>query len=302
MTPAGVMRPMRPGFAFSVNQRLPSGPAVMSVGWELLVSPAAAPKTVATPAGVMRPIPPGSLSSVYQRLPSGPAAMLVGSLSVTPVGNSVMTPAGVMRPMRPGFDFSVNQRAPSGPAVMSVGSEFVVSPVVKVVTVPDAGDTRAMYPGSFWSVNQRLPSGPAVMPVGSDPLGMPAVNSFTDPAGVSRAMPLPLPNWVSQTFPSGPAVMPVGSRLAVKPPNSVMVGAAEAAAGAMRAPTTASTIGSLRTDMASARAGRVLTTRRPQLMRRSRPAHSRSRSSNLRTFPVEVRGSSSISSTASGHL
>ena len=32
---AGLMRPIRPGSARSVNQRLPSAPAAMSVGWLL---------------------------------------------------------------------------------------------------------------------------------------------------------------------------------------------------------------------------------------------------------------------------
>ena len=36
IAPVGVIRPIRPGFAFSVNHRLPSGPLVIPVGWSLL--------------------------------------------------------------------------------------------------------------------------------------------------------------------------------------------------------------------------------------------------------------------------
>ena len=78
---------------FSVNQRLPSGPAVMpkmpllAVGIE---------NSVTTPAVVIRPIWL-ALSSVNQRLPSGPAAIPPGLLTPVGIGNSVTTPAGVIR-------------------------------------------------------------------------------------------------------------------------------------------------------------------------------------------------------------
>jgi len=55
------------------EQRLPSGPAVMSVSWLLAEVPAL--NSVTTPSGVIRPIRL-SVSSVNQRLPSGPAVML----------------------------------------------------------------------------------------------------------------------------------------------------------------------------------------------------------------------------------
>src|SRR5262249_39060484 len=102
----------------SVNQRLPSGPAVIPSGRLLAVMPVA--NSVTTPAGVIRSIR-SLLSSVNQRLPSGPAVIPLGTLSVViPVANSVTAPAGVTRPTRWPFD-SVNQRLPSGPAVIPKG-------------------------------------------------------------------------------------------------------------------------------------------------------------------------------------
>ena len=86
-TPSGVMRPIAPGSPFSVNQRLPSGPAAMSVGAMFGVRPM--PFSVMTPSVVMRPMRPGAADSVNQRLPSGPAVIALGSLfGVRPVLNS----------------------------------------------------------------------------------------------------------------------------------------------------------------------------------------------------------------------
>ena len=67
---------------FSVNQRAPSGPTVMSWGVELVVGGG---NSVTTPVGVMRPILP--VSSVNQRFPSGPSATPCGS-AVLPIGYS----------------------------------------------------------------------------------------------------------------------------------------------------------------------------------------------------------------------
>ena len=75
IAPAGVMRPIRPGLACSVNQRLPSGPGAIPSGEELLVRPVV--NSVIAPVGVIRPIA-GFAFSVNQRLPSGPATMPVG--------------------------------------------------------------------------------------------------------------------------------------------------------------------------------------------------------------------------------
>src|SRR5436305_1002949 len=104
---------------FSVNQRLPWGPAVMSKGTLELVGTG---NSVMVPLVVIRPIlfPAGLVCSVNQRLPSGPAVMPPGK-QVSPQfvgrGNSVMVPAVVMRPML--FpEFSVNQGLRAGPLVM----------------------------------------------------------------------------------------------------------------------------------------------------------------------------------------
>jgi hypothetical protein len=59
-------RPIAPVPA-SANQRLPSGPAVISLGW----LPNGSENCVTTPAGVIRPIRSARVS-VNQRLPSGP--------------------------------------------------------------------------------------------------------------------------------------------------------------------------------------------------------------------------------------
>ena len=69
MTPAGVIRPMRLPLD-SVNQRLPSGPRVMSKGSAGDVRPTL--NSVTTPSGVMRPIP-GMFASVNHRFPTSTA-------------------------------------------------------------------------------------------------------------------------------------------------------------------------------------------------------------------------------------
>ena len=83
-TPAGVMRPI-PLPSGSVNQRLPSGPDVMSSG----LAPGEMPwlNSVTAPVGVIRPIP---APSTNQRLPSGPRVMLSSKLfGLMPEPNSV---------------------------------------------------------------------------------------------------------------------------------------------------------------------------------------------------------------------
>ena len=100
----------------SVNQRLPSGPAVMPSGKAAAVGML---NSVITPLGVMRPTRLPN-DSVNQRLPSGPAAMLCGALGAVGRGNSVIWPVVVMLAIRSASD-SVNHRFPSGPAVMLRG-------------------------------------------------------------------------------------------------------------------------------------------------------------------------------------
>src|SRR5579871_6106538 len=72
---------------FSVNQRLPSGPAAISSGWLL----GGSANSVTAPLGVMRPI---SLTptSVNQRLPSGPAVMAPGILWAGRVNSVIVAP------------------------------------------------------------------------------------------------------------------------------------------------------------------------------------------------------------------
>src|SRR5438093_12561081 len=91
MAPPGVMRPILLPSA-SVNQRAPSGPAVIPTG-ELLAGIA---NSVRAPVGVMRPIllPP---SPVNQRGPSGPAVILTGRALAGGRGGSVRWLGGVMR-------------------------------------------------------------------------------------------------------------------------------------------------------------------------------------------------------------
>src|SRR4029077_8105360 len=81
---------------YSVNQRLPSGPAAISPGKLPDVGIA---NSVMAPAGVIRPIRLPS-RSVNQRLPSGPAVIPPGALRDLGIGNSVMVPLGVIRPIR----------------------------------------------------------------------------------------------------------------------------------------------------------------------------------------------------------
>jgi len=104
--PPVVMRPM----LFpkdKVNQRLPSGPAVMPKG-PLLFGETW--NSVMLPLGVMRPTMP-TLYSVNHRLPSGPAVMLKGMLLAVGMGNPVTRPLVVMRPIS--FIGVVNHRLPS---------------------------------------------------------------------------------------------------------------------------------------------------------------------------------------------
>ena len=116
MAPCGVMRPIVP--ATLVNQRLPSGPAMISLGSLGSLLSAERGNSVMAPCMVMRPIF-WLEDSVNQRFPSGPAVIPKGSLIGVGRGNSVMAPCGVTRPISL---FSVNQRFPSGPAVIPKGS------------------------------------------------------------------------------------------------------------------------------------------------------------------------------------
>src|ERR1700737_1711662 len=119
MLPAGVTLPIAPAWKTSpppVNQRLPSGPAVMP---PLAPLPDGRAYSVRTPDGVILPII-AALSSVNQRLPSDPAVMpATPSFSALCGGtaNSVKAPARVILPTAV-LPQSANQMLPSGPAVM----------------------------------------------------------------------------------------------------------------------------------------------------------------------------------------
>ena len=119
-----MIRPIR-FVPYSVNQRLPSGPAVIPEGTAVALMPAE--NVVTRPLGVMRPIRPDggpdgpAPEAVNQRLPSGPAAMSPGpNALVGPTGNSVTAPRVVIRPIRLPM-CSVNQRFPSAPAAIAPG-------------------------------------------------------------------------------------------------------------------------------------------------------------------------------------
>ena len=131
-TPAGVIRAIRLP-RYSVNHRLPSGPAVMPKGSVSNENPGVTPpvNSVTTPAGVTRPIRPGLATSVNQRLPSGPSAISRGKplaeKSVPPVATVLTSPAVVIFATRPGLACSTNHRSPSGPTVIPAGLRFAGS-------------------------------------------------------------------------------------------------------------------------------------------------------------------------------
>src|SRR5579864_4901691 len=116
----------------TVNQRLPSGPAVIPPG---ALSAVDKGNSVMIPAGVIRPILPIP-GSENQRLPSGPAVISLGwssGAALSPVDwlldegvvNSVTVPVGVIRPILCPC-CSANQRLPSGPTVIPKGSPELV--------------------------------------------------------------------------------------------------------------------------------------------------------------------------------
>src|SRR5712691_8464730 len=91
MVPATVMRPiwLLPAAFASVNQRAPSGPAVMPRGLLFAIGTG---YSVRVPATVMRPIWFATVS-VNQKLPSGPRVIPVGKLSAVLRRNSLIWPA-----------------------------------------------------------------------------------------------------------------------------------------------------------------------------------------------------------------
>ncbi len=141
----------------SVNQRLPSEPAVMLHGRPPLVG---IRNSVITPAGVIRPILFAS-ASVNHTFPSGPAVIPVVLVTLDK-GNSVTNPAGVIRPILLACD-SLNHRFPSAPAAMSAAPALPVG--IGNSVNPPLVVTRPTLPPEC-SVNHNAPSGPAVIPYG----------------------------------------------------------------------------------------------------------------------------------------
>src|SRR5207247_64164 len=114
----------------SVNQRLPSGPVVMAMGWLLATMRGNA---VMTPSGVMRPMKLPR-RAVNHRLLSGPVVIASGSviLAELPTGlgmaNSDAAPVGLMRPILSDVPpvVLVYQKLPSGPGVRPSKLPFTV--------------------------------------------------------------------------------------------------------------------------------------------------------------------------------
>src|SRR5919202_100585 len=154
-------------------------------------------------------------------MPSGPPPSAVGKM--------VTVPLGVMRPIPGSAPACVNHRLPSGPSSMSWGVLFAVSPGVNSVTVP-SGVMRPIAPPLPVAVYQTLPSGPAAIPVGFAWL-LVAAYVVTVPAGVIVPICPGLALSANHTLQSDPRVTPAGPLPAA---NSLIVGAAPAAAGAQR--------------------------------------------------------------------
>ena len=137
-----------------VNQRLPSGPAVMSCGLLMV----ACVKLLTTPAVVMRP---SELFVVFvnHRAPSGPTVISLGCEIPVPV-NFVTAPSGETRPMELLAPLA-NQMAPSGPSVRPSGP-LTFGPETKAMGTPGAPVTDR-WPMVLPDVYQRSLCAPATM-------------------------------------------------------------------------------------------------------------------------------------------
>src|SRR5437868_1075716 len=99
-TPLALTYAIPPGARLSVNQTLPSGPAVIPDGLASAVNPRALPpvNSCTTPPRSMNPTEPGFVGSVNHRFPSGPVASPDGprfavNPGVSPPANSVTVEA-----------------------------------------------------------------------------------------------------------------------------------------------------------------------------------------------------------------
>ena len=151
---------------YSVNHRLPSGPAVIPSGWL---------PELGSVYSVMVPRGRDLADAVAAVL--GEPQVAVGSrgdperLAAEPLGRvySVIVPLVVILPILLPL-YSVNQRLPSGPAVMPSGE---LEPVGIVYSVNDPPVVTLPILLPLYSVNHSLPSGPCVMAYGLlDEVGM----------------------------------------------------------------------------------------------------------------------------------
>src|SRR5215472_8265386 len=201
ITPSGVIRPMLLPRS-SVNQRFPSGPAVISHGAERGVGTV---NSLIWPVlGSMRPTRlPGI--SVNHRFPSGPAVITRGCPPAV-TGNSATAPvAGISRATAPAvaaFRRSVNQTLPSDPTATEVGLLFVVGMANSLID-PSRVIRPILLPRV--SANQIDPSGPAVSPSGAL-LAVGIGYSVIKPAAVMRPI-APALFSVNHMAPSAPSTI-----------------------------------------------------------------------------------------------
>ena len=144
----------------SVNQRLPSGPAVIPSGLALAVG--TANSVMAWVVGLIIPILLRDAlgePEVAVGARRDPAGLGAGGRDVA---NSVMAwVVGLIIPILLAA-YSVNQRLPSGPAVIPSGPELAVGMANSVMAWVVGLIIPILLAAA--SVNQRLPSGPAVIP------------------------------------------------------------------------------------------------------------------------------------------
>src|SRR4051812_41294189 len=208
--------------AYSVNQRLPSGPTVIPRGrWE----PADRGYSAATPVAgstrttslaeldsrvgtYMNPSGPSTTSrvSIWPALPAGIENSVTFALDVAELGKraTLLVPSIVIQSARPA------PPPPSGPVVIPCGRGLVPARANSVGAVPPgaARARRPMEPPAS-SVNQIAPSGPCTMSTASCPAA--SGNDVTTPAGVIFPMASEAAN---QRLPSDALVIPRGSPIA----------------------------------------------------------------------------------------
>src|SRR5689334_21193988 len=119
------MRPMLLALA-SLNQRLPSGPATINVGW-LLLPAGSTGNSFTVPPGVTFAIRPAVFSATHM-FPSGPRAIPAGPAPLVRGNSGSIVPAVVSRPTLLAA-LSVNHRIWPGPAVIPLGPLADVSGV-----------------------------------------------------------------------------------------------------------------------------------------------------------------------------